>query len=150
MQTPLICLTVILWFGLRLKLERGASPASSVQSLKRTWSLALADISSECEPISCDFCRVKKLRAVKFCLTCTALYCEAHVTQHYTVPALQSHRLVETTEHLEQMICQQHRRSLEMFCRTDRVSICSLCAVLKHKHHDITIEYLEQVCVQRS
>ncbi|XP_062399421.1 E3 ubiquitin-protein ligase TRIM39-like [Sardina pilchardus] len=104
----------------------------------------LANSSSACEQLSCDFCPVKKLRAVKFCLMCTALYCETHAIQHYTVPALQRHRLVEPMDHLEQMICQDHQRALEMFCRTDQISICSLCAVLKHQHHDIMIENPKQ------
>ncbi|XP_041957626.1 E3 ubiquitin-protein ligase TRIM38-like isoform X2 [Alosa sapidissima] len=108
-------------------------------------SKQLPSSSSECGQLSCDFCPVKKLRAVKFCLMCTALYCETHVIQHYTVPALQRHRLVEPKEHLEQMICQHHQRALEMFCRTDQTSICSMCAVLKHRHHDIMIENLEQL-----
>ncbi|XP_048100493.1 E3 ubiquitin-protein ligase TRIM39-like [Alosa alosa] len=107
-------------------------------------SKQLPSSSSECGQLSCDFCPVKKLRAVKFCLMYTALYCETHVIQHYTVPALQRHRLVEPTEHLEQMICQHHQRALEMFCRTDQTTICSMCAVLKHRHHDIMIENLEQ------
>nr|XP_005157846.1 uncharacterized protein si:ch211-281l24.3 isoform X2 [Danio rerio] len=47
------------------------------------------------EDVACDICTERKLKAVKSCLTCTASYCETHVRQHYTVPALQRHKLVE-------------------------------------------------------
>eukprot|EP00063_Salmo_salar_P008108 XP_013982943.1 PREDICTED: E3 ubiquitin-protein ligase TRIM21-like isoform X2 [Salmo salar] len=47
--------------------------------------------------VACDICSGQKLRAVKSCLTCTVSYCESHVRQHYTVPALQRHTLVEIT-----------------------------------------------------
>ncbi|XP_048018069.1 uncharacterized protein LOC125249746 isoform X4 [Megalobrama amblycephala] len=47
------------------------------------------------EDVPCDICAEMKLKAVKSCLTCTASYCETHVRQHYTVPALQRHNLVE-------------------------------------------------------
>ncbi|XP_039527071.1 uncharacterized protein si:ch211-281l24.3 [Pimephales promelas] len=49
------------------------------------------------EDVACDICPEMKLKAVKFCLTCTASYCETHIRQHYTVPALQRHNLVEAT-----------------------------------------------------
>lgn len=118
--------------------EMDANPPTSKQ---------LANNSSAWAPISCDLCTAKKLQAVKFCLTCTALYCETHVMQHYTVPALQRHRLVEPSDQMEKMVCQDHQRALEIFCRTDHVSICSTCAVLKHQHHDITVENPKQVQV---
>lgn len=51
------------------------------------------------EDVPCDICTEMKLKAVKFCLTCTASYCETHIRQHYTVPALQRHNLVEVTGH---------------------------------------------------
>lgn len=35
--------------------------------------------------LTCDFCTGQKLRAVKFCLTCSVAYCEVHIKQHYTV-----------------------------------------------------------------
>ncbi|XP_055777813.1 E3 ubiquitin-protein ligase TRIM39-like isoform X1 [Salvelinus fontinalis] len=47
--------------------------------------------------VACDICSGQKLRAVKYCLTCTVSYCESHVRQHYTVPALQRHALAEVT-----------------------------------------------------
>ncbi|CAB1339137.1 unnamed protein product [Coregonus sp. 'balchen'] len=47
--------------------------------------------------VACDICSGQKLRAVKSCLTCTVFYCESHVRQHYTVPALQRHTLAEVT-----------------------------------------------------
>ncbi|XP_052472419.1 uncharacterized protein LOC128029014 [Carassius gibelio] len=49
------------------------------------------------EDVACDICTEMKLKAVKNCLTCTASYCETHIRQHYTVPALQRHNLVEAT-----------------------------------------------------
>lgn len=49
------------------------------------------------EDVPCDICTEIKLKAVKSCLTCTASYCETHIRQHYTVPALQRHNLVEVS-----------------------------------------------------
>ncbi|XP_067310029.1 uncharacterized protein [Pseudorasbora parva] len=47
------------------------------------------------EDVPCDICTEMKLKAVKSCLTCTVSYCETHVRQHYTIPALRRHHLVE-------------------------------------------------------
>ncbi|XP_066547487.1 uncharacterized protein LOC136714078 [Amia ocellicauda] len=63
----------------------------------------------------------------------------------YTAPALQTHRLEDTTADLEPRLCQQHRRALEMFCHTDQSWICSLCAVQEHRSHDTDVD---QPCVQ--
>uniref|UniRef100_A0A8C8D2C7 Uncharacterized protein n=1 Tax=Oncorhynchus tshawytscha TaxID=74940 RepID=A0A8C8D2C7_ONCTS len=54
--------------------------------------------------VACDLCTEKQLKAVKFCLTCAASYCESHVRQHYTVVALQRHTLVEVTGNLDQKL----------------------------------------------
>ncbi|XP_030622878.1 NACHT, LRR and PYD domains-containing protein 12-like [Chanos chanos] len=85
--------------------------------------------------VACDFCTGMKLRAVKSCLTCPASLCEIHVRQHYTIPALQRHTLVEVTGDLEQRLCQQHHRVLEVFCKTDQTHICKVCAGEEHKGH---------------
>ncbi|XP_038841873.1 E3 ubiquitin/ISG15 ligase TRIM25-like [Salvelinus namaycush] len=87
--------------------------------------------------VACDLCTEKQLKAVKSCLTCTASYCESHVRHHYTVAALQRHTLVEVTGNLEQKLCQLHHRALEVFCKTDQVSVCLLCALQDHRNHDV-------------
>ncbi|CAB1326989.1 unnamed protein product [Coregonus sp. 'balchen'] len=73
--------------------------------------------------VVCDVCEVK---AVKSCLTCNLCYCETHVKKHYTALKLQRHTLVEVTGDLEERLCQEHHRALEVFCRTDQKLICSL------------------------
>ncbi|XP_045071723.1 tripartite motif-containing protein 29-like [Coregonus clupeaformis] len=89
-------------------------------------------------------CEVCEVQAVKFCLTCTQSYCETHVRKHYTVPKLQRHTLVEVTGDLEERLCQEHHRALEVFCRTDQKLICSLCVVTEHKGHDVVYEERKQ------
>ncbi|XP_030643666.1 interferon-induced very large GTPase 1-like [Chanos chanos] len=89
--------------------------------------------------VPCDFCTEGNQRAVLSCLNCTASYCDFHIEDHYTVPALRKHTLVEVSGDLEQKLCQQHHRALEVFCKTDRQLICALCLVKDHKGH--AIEY---------
>ncbi|KAL1023642.1 hypothetical protein UPYG_G00043930 [Umbra pygmaea] len=43
-----------------------------------------------------------------------------------------SHTLVEDPQRL----CYEHQRPVEVFCKTDQMSICSLCSVTKHREHD--------------
>ncbi|XP_064792664.1 uncharacterized protein LOC135513713 isoform X2 [Oncorhynchus masou masou] len=61
--------------------------------------------------VACDLCTEKQLKAVKFCLTCAASYCESHVRQHYTVAALQRHTLVEVTGNLDQKLCDEEQQT---------------------------------------
>ncbi|KAK6324551.1 hypothetical protein J4Q44_G00038930 [Coregonus suidteri] len=92
--------------------------------------------------VPCDIC--SEVQAVKFCQTCTISYCETHVRKHYTVPKLQRHTLVEVTGDLQERLCQEHHRTLEVFCRTDQMLICLECSVTKHKGHDLIIEEIKQ------
>ncbi|XP_049328544.1 uncharacterized protein LOC111190427 isoform X3 [Astyanax mexicanus] len=98
--------------------------------------------------VSCDFCTGRKLRAVKSCLTCAASYCETHVKQHYTVAALQRHRLVEATGDLEQRLCKLHQRALEVFCKTDQIFICFICTMVDHKGHETVLSNSEDSAVE--
>ncbi|XP_030643618.1 uncharacterized protein LOC115823731 [Chanos chanos] len=99
--------------------------------------------------VACDFCTEGKLKAVKSCLTCIVSLCENHVRQHYTIPALQRHSLVEVNENLEQKLCQQHQRALEVFCKTDHVFVCRSCAMEEHKNHEIIYPKKEDDMVSR-
>uniref|UniRef100_A0A4W5P4V8 Uncharacterized protein n=1 Tax=Hucho hucho TaxID=62062 RepID=A0A4W5P4V8_9TELE len=91
--------------------------------------------------VVCDIC---ELKAVKSCQTCTQSYCETHVRKHYTLPKLQRHTLVDVTGDLEERLCQEHHRALEVFCRTDQKLVCSLCVVTEHKGHDIVYDEIKQ------
>ncbi|KAG9332281.1 hypothetical protein JZ751_015442, partial [Albula glossodonta] len=88
--------------------------------------------------VACDLCTEGRVRAVKFCMACTASYCETHVRQHYTVPALQRHTLEEAPADLQPELCPQHHRALELFCNTDRTLICG------HSKASILLKYLWQ------
>ncbi|XP_041090809.1 E3 ubiquitin-protein ligase TRIM47-like [Polyodon spathula] len=92
----------------------------------------------ETEPgdVPCDLCIGRKFKAVKSCLTCLASYCETHIKPHREVVTLRKHRLVDATENLEEKLCQQHQRALEVFCRTDQSYICWLCTEERHRGHD--------------
>uniref|UniRef100_A0A4W5P4M4 Fibronectin type-III domain-containing protein n=1 Tax=Hucho hucho TaxID=62062 RepID=A0A4W5P4M4_9TELE len=89
----------------------------------------------------CDVCEVK---AVKSCLTCNQYYCETHVKKHYTAPILQRHTLVDVTGDLEERLCQEQHIALDVFCRTDKELICSLCVESEHKGHDIVYDEIKQ------
>ncbi|XP_038156568.1 E3 ubiquitin-protein ligase TRIM21-like [Cyprinodon tularosa] len=43
---------------------------------------------------------------------------------------------LEPVENLEDRMCLQHDKPLELFCRTDQTCVCSLCSVLDHKNHE--------------
>lgn len=87
--------------------------------------------------VLCDFCTTRKSKAEKSCLLCLASYCEAHLQSHYEYPALMKHKLVKATGQMREKVCAQHDKLLEAFCRTDETSVCVLCMMDEHKHHDI-------------
>ncbi|MGH0173623.1 UNVERIFIED_CONTAM: hypothetical protein FKN15_068823 [Acipenser sinensis] len=100
--------------------------------------------------VSCDFCTGRKFKAVKSCLTCLVSYCETHVKPHYEIVTLKRHRLVSATRNLEQKLCKEHQRVLEVYCQTDGTSICWLCTEEKHRGHDTVSAEKERADKQRS
>ncbi|KAI5607505.1 finTRIM family, member 67 [Silurus asotus] len=86
--------------------------------------------------VECDFCTGRKHKAVKSCLVCLTSFCEIHLKPHLEVPALRKHTLTENSEKLQQKICSEHNKLIEIYCRTDETCICYLCTMDKHKGHD--------------
>ncbi|KAF5900924.1 tripartite motif-containing protein 16-like, partial [Clarias magur] len=99
--------------------------------------------------VLCDFCMVKKMKAVKSCLTCLTSFCETHLQAHYDYPALMKHKLVAATGHLKEKICAEHDKLLEVFCRSDQMCVCVLCIMDEHKKHDIVSAAAERTEKQK-
>ncbi|CAL8338399.1 unnamed protein product [Arctogadus glacialis] len=87
--------------------------------------------------VPCDFCTGTQLKAVRSCLVCLISYCQTHLEPHQRVPGLKKHRLVEPMDRLEDRMCKKHNQLLELFCRTDQVSVCQFCTEDDHKSHPV-------------
>ncbi|XP_043946400.1 E3 ubiquitin/ISG15 ligase TRIM25-like isoform X2 [Protopterus annectens] len=77
------------------------------------------------EDVPCDTCM--RYKATKTCLTCMASYCEQHLKPHLESPAFQGHLLNEPLKDLQDRLCQDHSKLLELFCRTHSKCICYVC-----------------------
>ncbi|KAL7881078.1 hypothetical protein SRHO_G00033320 [Serrasalmus rhombeus] len=88
------------------------------------------------EEVDCDFCTGTKLKALKSCLVCQASYCETHLQSHYESSAFKNHKLVKVSKRLQEQICSEHEKQLEVYCRTDQQCICMLCTMDGHKGHN--------------
>ncbi|KAI4896251.1 hypothetical protein NFI96_009049 [Prochilodus magdalenae] len=125
-------------FTPRPVLCRNTMLAEVVEKLKETELQAAPPAPRYAGPgdVECDFCTGRKLKAIKSCLTCLASFCETHLKPHYEVPALKKHKLVEASSQLQEKICSEHDKVIEIYCRTDRSFICYLCTMEKHRGHD--------------
>ncbi|XP_058872503.1 tripartite motif-containing protein 16-like protein [Acipenser ruthenus] len=124
-------------FTPRPVLRRNTMLAELVEELKKT-GLNPPPAQSYAGPgdVPCDFCTGRKFKAVKSCLTCLASYCETHVKPHYEGAAFKRHKLINAIGNLEQKLCAEHQKVLEVFCRTDQTCVCVLCIDKEHKSHD--------------
>uniref|UniRef100_A0A8C6V317 Uncharacterized protein n=1 Tax=Neogobius melanostomus TaxID=47308 RepID=A0A8C6V317_9GOBI len=93
--------------------------------------------------VVCDVCPEPKLKALKSCLVCQTSYCPNHLTPHNTVPRLKKHQLIAPVENLEERICPEHERLLDMFCRDHSHFMCLQCSCSDHKSHN-TVPLKEQ------
>ncbi len=74
--------------------------------------------------VLCDICDDRKLKALM------------HLELHHRGPRLIKHKLINAVENLEDYICEQHERPLELFCRDDQTPVCPICTVTDHKNHN--------------
>ncbi|XP_074554788.1 E3 ubiquitin-protein ligase TRIM21-like isoform X1 [Halichoeres trimaculatus] len=104
--------------------------------------------SSSLGQVLCDVCSETKLKALKSCLMCLASYCGTHLEPHYRIPGLKKHELIDPVENLEDRICKNHDRPLEMFCKTDQRCVCQFCVESSHKTH-LFVPVMEEYKVKR-
>ncbi|KAK3567846.1 hypothetical protein QTP86_027356 [Hemibagrus guttatus] len=93
--------------------------------------------------VECSACTGRKRKAEKTCLQCLASYCENHLDIHNDLHTnAKRHKLVMATGRLEERICPEHDKLMEVFCRTDKQCICHMCITQKHRAHDVvSIDY---------
>ncbi|XP_031437628.1 E3 ubiquitin/ISG15 ligase TRIM25-like [Clupea harengus] len=124
-------------FTPRPVIRRSTLLADVVEKLKKID--LLTDATSPCyagpDDVECDFCTGRKHKAIKSCLTCMGSYCEVHIQPHNEVACLKKHKLVNACSRLQEKICSQHHRIIEVFCRTDQKLICMLCTMDDHNEH---------------
>ncbi|KAM9495350.1 E3 ubiquitin-protein ligase TRIM16-like [Clarias gariepinus] len=129
-------------FTPRPVLRRNNMLAEVVEKLKKTTEVQAAS-PAHCYAgpgdVECDFCTGRKCKAIKSCLVCLASYCEVHLKPHLEFPALKKHTLIHASAKLQEKICTEHNKLIEIYCRTDQTCICTLCILDKHKGHDIVL-----------
>ncbi|KAI4871323.1 hypothetical protein NFI96_028282 [Prochilodus magdalenae] len=87
--------------------------------------------------VECGPCIGKKQKAVKSCLTCLDSYCLAHLELHEELHAGKKHKVINATGFLQDKICSQHDKLLEVFCCSDQQCICLMCTMEEHRGHKI-------------
>ncbi len=55
---------------------------------------------------------------------------------HENLLKVNRHNLMNATGRPQKMMCHQHGKPLEIYCRTDQQCICVFCVVEKHINHD--------------
>ncbi|XP_036416295.1 E3 ubiquitin/ISG15 ligase TRIM25-like [Colossoma macropomum] len=125
-------------FTPRPVLRRNNMLAEVVEKLKKTELQAASPAHCYAGPgdVECDFCTERKRKAIKSCLVCVASFCEAHLKPHLEIPALIKHKLVTASSKLQEKVCSQHDKLIEIYCRTDHSCICYLCMMEEHRGHD--------------
>lgn len=84
----------------------------------------------------CNICTGRKSQAVKFCPACVQSYCEGHTVRQDKANIGEKYIVVVINREPRMDICLCHNIPLEIYCRTDRQLICSLCFAESHRDHD--------------
>ncbi|XP_056335653.1 E3 ubiquitin/ISG15 ligase TRIM25-like isoform X1 [Danio aesculapii] len=116
---------------------------------KKLESARPAQCNSESVDVECDVCTGRKYKAVKSCLVCLESYCQTHFDRHEEFHSKKQHKVTDATGRLQEMICPQHEKLLEMYCRTDQRFICMLCLMNEHKTHETALPAEERAEKQK-
>ncbi|XP_051791123.1 tripartite motif-containing protein 16-like protein [Erpetoichthys calabaricus] len=81
--------------------------------------------------------RTPSKRKRKASMTIMASNSKSHLQNPGESATSKRRKLEESTGNLKENFCTKHQRVLEMFCRTDKIHICLLCAATEHKSHDV-------------
>uniref|UniRef100_A0A8C1N065 Uncharacterized protein n=1 Tax=Cyprinus carpio TaxID=7962 RepID=A0A8C1N065_CYPCA len=122
------CPTCRATFNKRPALSRSTVLAEIVERINQAVPAGPGDVK-------CDVCKGRKLKAIKSCLVCLASYCQIHIRPHYESEAFKKHKLVNASPNLQQQICPQHHKALEIFCYNDWKCICVACMGDQHSGH---------------
>ncbi len=125
-------------FTSRPVLGKNTMLAEVVENLRKRklQTIQLDDYYGEPGDVECDVCTEEKNKSIKSCLVCLESYCQTHFERHEEFHSKKRHKMTDATGQLKEMICPQHDRLLEMYCRTDQRCICVLCMLNEHKKHE--------------
>ncbi|XP_073720566.1 E3 ubiquitin/ISG15 ligase TRIM25-like isoform X5 [Misgurnus anguillicaudatus] len=136
-------------FNTRPDLGKNVMLANMVEDLRRLQTDRSALSFAGPEDVKCDVCTERKYKAIKSCLMCLESYCQTHFEQHEAFHREKKHKVIDVTGRLQEMICSQHDKLIEVYCRTDQRCICLLCLVDEHKNHDTVSAAAERTEKQR-
>ncbi|ROI24864.1 E3 ubiquitin/ISG15 ligase TRIM25 [Anabarilius grahami] len=138
-------------FTPRPVLGKNTMLAEVVETLKKTKLQAARPVQcyTGSGDVECDICTGDKNKAIKSCLVCLNSYCQNHLEQHESFFKGKRHNLMDATGRLQEMICPQHEKLLEIFCRNDQHCICYLCTMNVHKDHKTVSAAAERTEKQR-
>ncbi|XP_073713522.1 tripartite motif-containing protein 16-like protein isoform X1 [Misgurnus anguillicaudatus] len=136
-------------FNTRPDLGKNVMLANMVEDLRRLQTDRSALSFAGPEDVKCDVCTERKYKAIKSCLMCLESYCQTHFKQHEAFHREKKHKVIDVTGRLQEMICSQHDKLIEVYCRTDQRCICLLCLVDEHKNHDTVSAAAERTEKQR-
>uniref|UniRef100_A0A671NDC9 Tripartite motif-containing protein 16-like n=1 Tax=Sinocyclocheilus anshuiensis TaxID=1608454 RepID=A0A671NDC9_9TELE len=105
-------------FSPRPALARNTMLAEVVEKLKKT--KLKAAVPNGPGDVECDICTGRKHKFVKSCLVCLESYCQTHFERHEEFRSGKRHKVTDATGRLQQMICHQHEKLLEVFCPADQ------------------------------
>ncbi|XP_048020088.1 NACHT, LRR and PYD domains-containing protein 1 homolog isoform X3 [Megalobrama amblycephala] len=125
-------------FTPRPVLGKNTMLAEVLEKLKQTKLQAAQPVHryTESGDVECDVCTGDQNKAIKSCLVCQISFCQNHLKEHDSFFQDERHEITEATGRPQEMICSQHDKPLEYFCRSDQQCICHLCMMDEHKNHE--------------